>query len=637
MCGIVGLTSFVGGIEAAQVVRMRDQLPYRGPDDQGLWIQKDGLTGFGHRRLSILDPTPSGHQPMHDEGLTIVFNGEVYNYIEIRDELIRYGYTFKTGTDTEVILKSYSKWGKECIQKFNGMFAFAIWDQGKNELFLVRDRLGIKPLYYYQVGERFYFASEVKAILSVLPENPPLREELIDSYMSFGYIPGPQTIHKGIDRLLPGHFMVVGNGATRQEQYWDLYFDTDDDKGENYYQEKYSFLLNDAIDLRLRSDVPLGIFLSGGLDSSAVVGMLAPRVSEKLQTFSVAYDFGMQFDETSYARLVSEKFGTNHNEMYVTPTQFMDFIPQFVQLMDEPVTEAAAVSLYFVSMLAKKKITVVLSGEGSDEILGGYDLYRYMSVLEKYHKIVGKRGTKLLAQMAEKFLPTGNKISKYLRLGAMALEDRYKGISTYDDIYKDILYTRDFRDLCQQQKNETTAKFLDSLFQATKGQQCLDRMLYFDTKSWLVDDLLIKADRMSMAASLELRVPFLDHRLVEFAATIPAKYKVNRKEGKILLKRIMKDILPPAIIHRKKMGFPTPLKIMFQNQLYDFTCDHLLSNTSHISQYFNQERVRVMLEEHSAGKADHHRTLWQLLVLEVWLRGNAIQGEVSHASPLSYV
>ena len=639
MCGIVGLTCFTGGIEAAQVVRMRDQFPYRGPDDQGLWLQKDGLAGFGHRRLSILDPTPSGHQPMHDEALTIVFNGEVYNYIEIRDDLIRYGYTFKTGTDTEVILKAYSKWGKECIQKFNGMFAFAIWDQRKNELFLVRDRLGIKPLYYHQIGDRFYFASEVKAILSVLPENPPLREELIDSYMSFGYIPGSQTLHSCIERLLPGHFMVVKNGVVRQEQYWDLHFDTDDDKGEDYYFEKFTFLLNDSIDLRLRSDVPLGIFLSGGLDSSAVVGLLAPRVSGKLKTFSVAYDFGKQFDETSYARLVSKKFATDHDEIFVTPAQFMDFIPQFVQLMDEPVTEAAAISLYFVSMLAKEKVTVVLSGEGSDEILGGYDLYRYMSVLEKYHRLVGKKKTTLLAQTAEKIFPTGNKMSKYLRLGAMALEDRYKGISTYEEVYKDKLYTRDFREQCRQQKKDTAVKFLESLFQATKDKHCLDRMLYFDIKSWLVDDLLIKADRMSMAASLELRVPFLDYRLVEFAATIPAKYKVNSKEGKILLKRIMKGILPPEIINRKKMGFPTPLKIMFQKQLYDFTCDHLLSNTSKISQYFNLVAVRKMLDEHSAGKVDHHRTLWQLLVLEVWLKGNAVQGKTRQpvASSLKYV
>lgn len=623
MCGIAGALFSDSKGQLRQIIdKMRDTFVYRGPDDRGTWINAGCNVGLGHRRLSILDTSPNGHQPMHDVEamLTIVFNGEVYNYIEIRDELKGHGYSFKTGTDTEVILKAYAKWGKTCVGKFNGMFAFAIWDDKKKELFLVRDRLGIKPLYYYQSDGQFYFASEVKAILSVLPSLPQLREELIDSYMSFGYIPGSETLQTGINRQLPGHYMVLANGVSRQEQYWDLHFNTEHDKGEAYYIETFSSLLNDAIDLRLRSDVPLGIFLSGGLDSSTVVGMLAPRVTERLKTFSVAYDFGKQFDETSYARLIAKKFNTDHAELFVSPAQFMDFIPQFVKLMDEPVTEAAALSLYFVSMLAKEKVTVVLSGEGADEILAGYDLYRYMTVLEKYHRLVGNNGTALLASIAEKFLPVGNKISKYFRLGAIPLERRYKGISTYEEIYKKRLYTADFRESCRKQKETNADVFLDSLFQATRGRSCLDRMLYFDTKSWLVDDLLIKADRMSMAASLELRVPFLDYRLVEFAATIPPRYKVNRKEGKVLLKKLMKGVLPPEIIHRKKMGFPTPLKIMFQNQLYDFARDRLLSKDAKIARYFKLEEISKLLMEHSTGRLDHHRTLWQLLVLEVWLR-----------------
>jgi asparagine synthase (glutamine-hydrolysing) len=458
-----------------------------------------------------------------------------------------------------------------------------------------------------------------------LPERPVVKDELIDSYMSFGYVPGGMTMHAGVTRLLPGHYIVKNcqeNALVRPVKYWDLLFDNKEDKGEQFYLNEAKQLLDSAIDLRLRSDVPLGIFLSGGLDSSAVVGLLAPRVNQPLKTFSVGYDFGSQFDETRYARMVSEKFETEHEEIFVTPRQFVDFIPHFVRLMDEPVTESAAISLYFVSMLAKEKVTVVLSGEGSDEIFGGYDLYKYMAVLERYHNIFGKKITSRLADVGGKLFPEGHKIAKYLQLGAETLENRYKGISTYEERCKNRLYRDEYVSYCEGHRSGEVSKFLSQLFEATTGKDVLSRMLYFDTKTWLVDDLLIKADRMSMAASLELRVPFLDYRLVEFAATIPARYKIRNGSGKHLLKKMMEPILPREIISRKKMGFPTPLKIMFQGELYSYACDLLLSSTAHTASYFSRTRVEELIYEHKAGKVDHHRLLWQLVVLEQWLQEN---------------
>ena len=626
MCGIAGLIKYNHGDIVAEITAMRDVFPYRGPDDKGSWIHPNRMLALGHRRLSILDPTPAGHQPMQDEdnGLTIVFNGEIYNYLEIREELRSKGSHFKTGTDTEVILKAFAQWGEDCLQHFNGMFAFAIWQEKEQRLFIARDRLGIKPFYYFENNNGFYFASEIKAIRAVLPEPLSVQDELIDAYMSFGYVPGEDTLLKGVKRLLPGHYMFKGVSGEQvsPKKYWDLDFTANEDRGEDYYLEEARSLLDSAIDLRLRSDVPLGIFLSGGLDSSAVVGLLSPRVNEPLKTFSVAYDFGCQFNEMPYARQVAKKFNTAHHEIFITPDDFKNFIPQFIHLMDEPVTESAAISLYYVSKLAREQVTVVLSGEGSDEIFGGYDLYQYMGVLEKYFRICGKGITGLLAELGGRLLPEGNKLVKYLFLGSIPLEQRYKGISTYEERYKKRLYNDAFTLLCRKQKDTAVNRFLTALFKQTQNNDVLSRMLNFDTKTWLVDDLLIKADRMSMAASLELRVPFLDYRLVEFAASMPAKYKIRNGQGKYLLKKMMVDILPKEIIYRKKMGFPTPLKMMFEGDLYGYAQDVLLSTSAEVSAYFARERIEEILLEHKKQKMDHHRLIWQLIVLEQWLENS---------------
>ena len=626
MCGILGTLNFSNAADATRITAMRDTMPYRGPDSNGIWLSDNGYCGLAHLRLSILDPTPAGQQPRAEESgrFVISYNGEVYNYIEIRAELEQKGYTFETGTDTEVILQAYVEWGKNCLSRFNGMFAIAIFDNETQELFLARDRLGIKPVYYYFDENELIFASETKAILKGLSALPELNVELIDDYMSFGYIPGENTLHKGIKRLMPGHYAIVKNGQLTATQWWDLEFNNTEDKGFDYYLNESKKLLESAIDLRLRSDVPLGIFLSGGIDSSAVVGLLADKVKKPLKTFSIAYDFGKNFDETQYARMIAEKFGTDHHELKITPQQFADFIPEYIHLMDEPVTEAAAISLFFVSKLAKEKVTVALSGEGSDEIFAGYDLYQYMNVLEKYRGVVGRTGSEFFAGVSNKLLGKSHKVSKYLNMATQPIEQRYKGMSTYPDAQKYALYRDDFAEQLMSAKAATNhGYFSRQLFEKTKDNDQLSKMLYFDTKTWLVDDLLIKADRMSMATSVELRVPFLDYRLVEFAASIPSKHKIKKGEGKYPLKKMMEGILPNDIIYRKKMGFPTPLKLMFQNELREYAANLLLAEDTRVHKFFKKERIAQLIEEHNADKYDHHKTLWQLVVLEEWLRKNS--------------
>ncbi|MGA2223119.1 MAG: asparagine synthase (glutamine-hydrolyzing) [Syntrophobacteraceae bacterium] len=624
MCGIAGIKSIHREALDLRIQAMIDVFPYRGPDADGIWVQESKGLAFGHRRLSILDTSSAGTQPMSDSAgrFWITFNGEVYNYIELREELKAKGHVFRTNTDTEVILAAYSEWGCDCVRRFNGMWAFAIWDTKEELLFLARDRLGVKPLYYYSEGGTFYFASEVKAILKAIASRPEINSYLVDALFSYGYIPGEDTLCAGVKRLLPGHYMIVGaDGNTRVFKYWDLVFNNGEDRGKSYYLREARNLLESAIDLRLRSDVPLGIFLSGGIDSSTVVGLLAPKVSEPLKTFSVAYDLGRQFNETPYARMVADRFATDHHEVFVTPIQFQEFIPGYVALMDEPVAEAAAISLYFVSRLAKEYVTVVLSGEGSDEIFAGYDFYRYMNLLERYRKLLPSQAPVTFSNLSGRLLPGGSRLRKYMELGALPLEKRYRGISTYEEYYKHLLYLPEFTEFVSRLKGSTPLDgFIGDLFSATRDNDSLSRMLYFDTKTWLVDDLLIKADRMSMAASLELRVPFLDYRLVEFCARMPSRYKMSLRNNKILLKDITKGFLPRPIIDRKKMGFPTPLKTMFEKELYGYARELLLSPSAHIRSYLRADSVEKVLKDHASRRVDYHRIIWLMLVLENWMQ-----------------
>lgn len=635
MCGIIGVVSLTSDpldLSKPKINTLMDSMDYRGPDSRDVWINESKTAILGHLRLSILDPRPSGIQPMHRESVngqySISFNGEVFNFIEIRQELESLGYSFTTDTDTEVILNAYMAWGTECINKFNGMYGIAIYDHAADRLFLVRDRVGIKPVYYNHDEQRgtFSFASEVKAIRPIVEQDTAVDPHLLDQYMRFGYIPGEDTLNKGIKRLLPGHYLIAEKGKIEITKYWDLDYSSNEERSEESYMEELDQLLDSSLNLRLRSDVPLGVFLSGGLDSSAVVALLAAKVDKPIKTFSVRYDFsefGAEYDESVYAEQVSKQFRTEHKTITMTPEDFQRYIPEFVKTMDEPVTEAAALSLHFVSELAKEDVTVVLSGEGSDELFAGYDLYRYIQTIEKMRKVVTPVGASVAAALGRRLLPPGNKVLKYLEMAAKPFNERYRGISVYDQVHRDSLYSEDYKNVLAKPANSDTDGFIQSIFEKQKGHDLLSQMLYFDTKTWLVDDLLTKADRMSMGSSLELRVPFLDYRMVEFAASLPSKYKIEGTEGKSILKKLMaRDHLPKNIVYREKKGFPTPLKMMFMGPLKAYCGETLLNQDAKINAYFNPSYVARLCEEHWEGKADHHRILWQLIVMEEWLKQN---------------
>lgn len=620
MCGIAGIVNVVTPPTNAEIGAMIADIAYRGPDGTGqICLDAEGVA-LGHRRLSILDLTEAGSQPMVSSNgrYWLVFNGEIYNYLEIRKELESLGCKFCSSSDTEVLLQAYEQWGAVCLQRFMGMYAFAIWDRKKRELFAARDRLGIKPFYYRETAHGVLFASEIKSILSVQTDPKEVDLSLIDAYMDFGYVPGENTLHKGIKRLLPGHTLTWRDNRITVSKYWDFGFDVQSNDDIAVCADRIKRLLQDSVALHLRSDVPLGVFLSGGLDSSAVVALLSPGASCGLKTFSVAYDFGPDYDETPYARQVAGAFATDHHEIRVTPRQFLDFVPSYIWHMDEPVTEAAAISLYYVSKLARQHVVVCLSGEGSDELFAGYDFYTYNLMIEKSQRWFGPRLFRGLAGLTQKVARFA-KIRKYLELASCPLEKRYRGISSYEPSKKVALYSDGYA-ACAAEGDARLRSFIESLFTRSRQWNPLSRMLYFDTKTWLVDDLLIKADRMSMSTSIELRVPFLDHRLVEYAASIPSRYKIRGTDTKFVLKRALEGQLPKAILRRQKMGFPTPLEIMFRGELFDYAHETLLSQQAIGRSYFDRKAIERLLFEHRSGRAANHREIWQLVVLEEWHR-----------------
>ena len=615
MCGIAGIYNFRSGRPAApsELRAMGASLAHRGPDDEGYY--EEGPLGLAHKRLTILDTSRRGRQPMFTEDgqLAITFNGEVYNFLELRADLEAHGHTFQTQTDTEVILRLYQVEGEGMLSRLNGMFAFAIWDRRTKRLFIARDRLGIKPLYFTLNTDGIAFASEIKALFAVSTERPKVHLEMLDAYMSVGYVPTEQTLFQGIEKLQPGWCMTVDRDGPRSRQYWDLEPGPEEMSEEECVRRSLG-LLRDSVRLQLRSDVPLGVFLSGGVDSSAVVALMHEMGIRDIRTFTVAYDFGPEFDETRYARQVAEKFGTIHREVFVSPEEFRDFIPSLIWHMDEPVTESAAISLFFVSKLAREDVVVVLSGEGSDEVFGGYPIYKYMQTLERYRRLPPSLRQGMINPLLNRL---GGKWNKYTELSNQPLAKRYTGVSFYETSPKDALYRPEVKNLFN---GSAMPGLVGRYYEKTEGLDPLLRMMYLDVKSWLPDDLLIKADKMTMASSVELRVPFLDHRIVELGGRIPPRFRVKGWETKYILKKAMEPYLPKEILYRGKMGFPTPLARMFQGDLRDYVAGMLDSVRFHDRGYFRPEVVKTMVREHGAGERDHHRVLWQLLVLEEWHR-----------------
>ena len=613
MCGICGIVNFDTGhtVNRRTLAAMTDRIAHRGPDDSGYFCS--GYVGLGHRRLSIIDLS-GGHQPMfnEDETVAVVFNGEIYNYAELAAELESRGHTFKTRSDTETIVHAYEEWGDDCVTRFRGMFAFALWDRVFQRLLVVRDRLGIKPLYYYYDRDSFLFASEIKSLLE-LPSVPrEVDEAALNLYLSLRYVPGPRTMFRHISKLQPGHLMVVENGHVHTRRYWDTgYLFT---SGSTSNPADFEPLLEESVRLRMIADVPLGVFLSGGIDSSAILAMMTKlRQGEPVKTFSIGYEspegIADENNEFLYARQAANAFGAEHHEFTLGALDFRDVIPQLVWHLDEPLADPSCIPLYFISRLARQHITVVLSGEGADEILAGYGIYSKMQTLERLGRVPGARSLAgLLAQM----FPEG-RYQDILRTAAKSLAMRYRGVS------------RGFRSSLQARltgQAETSAA-LDTVFapvfENVSSASALDQMLYADSKIWLPDDLLLKADKMTMANALELRVPFLDHKLVEFAAQLPPSAKLSRGVGKTLLRKTMQGVLPDSILHRPKKGFPVPTMDWLRGPLKEFTRETLLASDSACRGYFQPHVLQEIVDQHESG-ATRQQELWTLLVFEHWHR-----------------
>lgn len=618
MCGIAGIVTPKGStVDRALLEQMTRSLQHRGPDDQGLFVC--GNVGLGHRRLSIID-LASGHQPLFNEDGTVmvVYNGEIYNFKETKAELEGRGHIFKTHCDTEVIVHAYEEWGADCPNRFRGMFAFAIFDQKTGDVFLCRDRVGVKPLYFAVDGGRLIFASEIKAILPALQRKPSVNLSRLDFYVSLGYVPGDETLFAGIRKLLPGHTLTWRNGEMRIARYWDLADVRPLRISFDEAKVRFEEMLMDCVRMRLMSDVPLGAFLSGGVDSSAIVACMSRISPDPVKTFTVGYADDPASSELEYARVVARHFKTEHHEFVLSADDFFESLDLLLKHAEEPLVESAAVALYRISKLAREHAIVLLSGEGGDEILAGYPLHRLTRSIGRAHAVLNQMPGALLDLVGPVLVDGNEKKNKYWDWMRQPLRERYQSISNdVTDSIKRAMYHEEFA----PQVGAAVRNYFVGLFdRMSQGHSDMARMAYADINSWLPEDLLLKADKMTMATSVELRVPLLDYRLMEFCVALPDQYRLNGNQGKYLLKKVMEQYLPCEIIYRKKRGFPVPIAKWFRVNLRDKAREILLDPKSIERHYFKKAYVEGVLEKHAAGREDLSRRIFALLTLELWHR-----------------
>ena len=614
---------------------MRDVITHRGPDDEGIYIDEN--VGIGHRRLSIVD-VAAGHQPMTNEdgSLYIIYNGEVYNHLDYRDELESRGHIYRTHCDTETILHLYEDYGDACVEHLRGMFAFAIWDRNKRELFIARDRLGVKPLYYVHTDDgSLYFASEIKALLEARAIKPELNFRAFSDYLANHATSGEETLFVGVKRLMPGHTLTWCDGEIKIKKYWDVSFEKvgADGRSDKDYIAEWSELFRKSVELRLMADVPLGMFLSGGIDSSAIAAVMSTLVNEPIKTFSVAFK-EREANELEYARLVARAYNTDHHEVVVSPEDFFAALPDLIWHEDEPLAHPSSVALYFVSRLAAQHVKVVLTGEGSDELMAGYARYRKtvlnLAVGERYHRMVpagvrdlirgqiaGMSASKLRAKLSRTFLSLSPDIESIY----------FDNFAVFPRSAQQQLLTRDTVDRIHGIDPYAGVR---RVLSETDAESLLDRLLYADIKTYL-HELLMKQDQMSMAASLESRVPFLDHKLVEFTSSLPERLKLRRWTTKYVLRQSMKGVLPEQILTRPKMGFPVPIGAWFRGAYAPVLDEYVLGSRALERGIFNADTVRTLVNEHKGGVANHSERLWSLVNLEMWFR-RFIDGEVTAKS-----
>jgi asparagine synthase (glutamine-hydrolysing) len=632
MCGICGIVDFRGRPIQEDIIRnMCQSMTHRGPDDEGVYInhqspvtshQLKPSVGMGHRRLSIIDLSPAGHQPMcnEDETVWIVLNGEIYNYLELSKDLKEKGHKFNSNTDTEVIIHLYEEYGEECVRQLRGMFAFAIWDERKQTLLLARDRPGKKPLLYYHKNNLFCFSSEFSSLLAPDVIYKEIEPKAIHYYLTFGYIPAPMTIYKDVYKLPPAHILILKDGQINIKQYWSLNYTKKIKISEDDAADEVLRLLKEAVRIRLYSDVPLGAFLSGGIDSSTVVGLMSQLTGEKVKTFSVGFD-NKDYNELKYAKTVADTFNTEHHEFIVKP-KALEILPILVERYGEPYADSSAIPTYYVSQQTRQHVTVALNGDGGDELFAGYERYQAVLLSEYYHKIpVVIRDS--VIQKLTKFLPDSTdpknhlrRIKRFIDGAALPLNQRYmRWVGILDENLKREIYTDEFsKEVLNLDSVGIILKYLNN----PNGLTLLDKLLLTDTMTYLPNDLLVKVDITSMTNSLECRSPFLDHHLMEFTASLPAEFKIKRFIKKNILKKAVKNIIPHNNIHRRKMGFGVPVGVWFRGELKGFLQETLLSQDSLNRGYFKPDKIKDMVHKHASGQRDWGAQLWTLLMLELW-------------------
>jgi len=599
---------------------MTDIIAHRGPDADGFYVH--GQVAIGHRRLSIIDLTTGG-QPMsnEDDSLWITYNGEIFNHADVRPELEAAGHRYKSHCDTETCIHAYEQWGDQSVTRYRGMFAYAIWDQNKKQLFCVRDRLGIKPFYYFWNGRLFAFASEIKVLL----EHPDIPTEFNDSllpeYIAFGYVSGEDTLFTGIRKLMPGHTLTLTCGENRKleiNQYWDAPCPTRfEDQPDQEWISECRRRLEEVVHMRLMSDVPLGMFLSGGVDSSAIAAIIKKQTSGPVKTFSVGYSES-SFSELSEARQVAEQIGTDHHEVFVSMEEFFNALPRLVWHEDEPITWPSSVSLHFVSKLAAEQVKVVLTGEGSDELFAGYSRYRFYQLnaqwMRAYRSVPSGIRNAIQSAVAESPLLSAS-LRRKLAHTVLGRD------GSIESLYLNNFYCAFGADeqqklLAAQFATNPYATFLER-WNSKVSSPTLPRLLYADQKTYLVE-LLMKQDQMSMSCSIESRVPFLDHKFVEFAASVPPHMKLRGKEGKYIIKKAVEGLIPRSIIYRKKMGFPTPITAWLLQEESRAIRDYLRDPDGVLAGYVNRRYLSDLLDKHDRGQHDATDRIWRLLNLQVW-------------------
>ena len=623
MCGIAGIFHADRSQAASPDLlrRMTSILFHRGPDGEGLHV--DGPAGLGHRRLSIID-VGGGKQPIFnaDRSQAIVFNGEIYNYVPLREQLLQRGYRFETRSDTEVILQAYNEYGEDCVRHLRGMFTFAIWDRQRGRLFVARDRVGIKPLYYFWDGRTFLFASEIKSILQDPTVSKAVDSQAVDDYLTYLYIPAPKTIFTAIRKLRPGHTLTVTSRGIEEREYWDLSFDPAQRLSEDDAASLLTQKLRESVGIHLMSEVPLGAFLSGGVDSSAVVGLMAGLVDQRVNTASIGFHESA-FDELPYARLVAERYRTRSHEQIVD-AHASKILDTLVWHFDEPFADSSMVPTYYVSQVAREKVTVALSGDGGDENFAGYRRYRFDVLENRLRAMLPGTFRGPVFDALSRAYPKADWLPRVFRgktllnnLSLSAERAYFHTMSCFTAEMKRALY----RPSLQRDLGDYDAfSVMDAHFARTRDWDPLSRIQYVDIKTYLVDDILTKVDRASMAHSLEVRVPLLDHEVMEFAARLPARYKLRRGEGKYIFKKSLESIVPHEILHRRKMGFSVPLSRWLRDDLKTTFEEHVLARDPFIATLVDPEPVRRLWAQHQRGTRDYSAHLWAILVLECWGR-----------------